>query len=92
MVVFETVFTLERSYRVPKAEIRQSLLALLALPGIVLEGKDRYFRIFELYVDHNLPFGDAYIIAEMERSGAIEIFSFDREFSKVPGLTRTEPT
>jgi predicted nucleic acid-binding protein len=66
-------------------------MALLDLPGLVLPGKRRYIRIFELYVEHNLPFGDAYIAAEMERHGAAEIYSFDKEFSRLPGVTRLEP-
>ena len=40
---------------------------------------------------HNLPFGDAYIAAEMGRSGATELYSFDRQFNRVPGITRLEP-
>jgi predicted nucleic acid-binding protein len=91
MVVFETVFTLERSYKIPKGEIRDALLALLALPGIVLPGKRRYIRIFDLYVDGSLPFGDAYIAAEMERFGATELYSFDRQFDRIPGVSRLEP-
>lgn len=91
MVVFETVFTLERSYKVPKARIRDALLALLGLPGIVLPGKRRYARIFEIYVDHNLPFGDAYILAGMERFGATELYSFDKELDRVADITRLEP-
>ncbi|MGE3271729.1 MAG: PIN domain-containing protein [Chloroflexota bacterium] len=91
MVIFETVFTLERSYSVPKAQIRDALLALLALPGLALQGKRRYQRIFDLYVDHNLPFGDAYIAAEMEYAEATALYSFDREFDRLPGVTRLEP-
>jgi uncharacterized protein len=91
MVLFETVFTLERSYKIPKAQIRDAILALLALPGLVLPGKRRYARIFEIYVGLNLPFGDAYIAAEMERFGANELYSFDKQFNRVPGITRLEP-
>ena len=91
MVVFETVFTLECSYKVPKVDIGDAILALLALPGIILQGKRRYVRIFEIYVNHNLPFGDAYLAAEMERFGASELYSFDRQFNRVPGITRLEP-
>ena len=91
MVVFETVFTLERSYKVPKAQIRDAIQALLALPGIILPGKRRYIRIFEIYVDYNLPFGDAYIAADMERYGSTELYSFDRRFNRIPGITRLEP-
>jgi predicted nucleic acid-binding protein len=35
-VIFETVFTLQKVYRQPKAAIRDTLLPLLELPGIVL--------------------------------------------------------
>jgi uncharacterized protein len=91
MVVFEAVFTLERSYKVPKIQIRDALLALLTLPGLILQGKRRYGRIFDLYVDHNLPFGDAYIAAEMEHTGANEIYTFDREVDRIPGIARLEP-
>jgi uncharacterized protein len=91
IVVFETVVTLERSYKVPKADIRGAILAILALPGIILQGKRRFIRIFEFYVDFNLPFGDAYIAAEMERFGSTELYSFDRQFNRVPGITRLEP-
>jgi predicted nucleic acid-binding protein len=91
MVVFEAVFTLERSYKVPKVQIRDAMLALLALPGLILHGKRRYGRIFDFYVDHSLPFGDAYIAAEMEHVGANEIYTFDREFGRIPNITRLEP-
>ena len=91
MVIFETIFTLERSYRAPKVQIRDAILGLLALPGIVLQGKRRYIQIFEFYVDYNLSFGDAYIVAEMEQSGATELYSFDRQFNRVPSITRLEP-
>ena len=91
MVVFETVFTLERSYKIPKIEIRDAILALLSLPGIILPGKRRYVRVFEFYAEYNLPFGDAYIAAEMERVGATAIYSFDRQFNRVPGIARLEP-
>jgi predicted nucleic acid-binding protein len=55
-VVFETVFTLQRQYGVPKEDIRDNLLPILELPGIVLPGKRRLRKVFDLYVDLNLPF------------------------------------
>jgi uncharacterized protein len=91
MVVSEAVFTLERSYKIPKSRVRDAVLALLALPGLILPRKRRYGRIFDFYVNQNLPFGDAYIAAEMERAGATELYSFDREFDRLAGMTRREP-
>jgi len=90
-VVFEAVFTLQRQYGVPKADIRDNLLPILELPGIVLPGKRRLRKVFDLYVDLNLPFADAYHVALMQRLGLRHIVSFDKEFSRVPGMTRVEP-
>lgn len=90
-VIFETVFTLQRFYRQPKAKVRDLLLPVIDLPGIVLPGKRRYQRAFDLYVERNLSFADAYHAALMEGLGLREIVSFDRGYDRVAGLTRIEP-
>jgi predicted nucleic acid-binding protein len=92
MVIFETVFTLERSYRIAKDQIRDSMLALLSLPGLIVSGKRRYRQVFDFYVDRNLPFGDAYIIAQMQQAKAGMIYSFDTELDrKVPEVSFPPP-
>lgn len=90
-VIFETVFTLQRQYGHPRQAIRDSLLPLLELPGIVLPGKRRLRKVFDLYVDLNLPFADAYHVALMQQFRCEEIVTFDREFDRVPGVKRSEP-
>jgi predicted nucleic acid-binding protein len=89
-VIFETVFTLQKVYRRPKAAIRDALLPLLALPGIVLPHKQRYRKIFSLYVAHNLPFADAYHAVLMELLHLTEIVTFDTDFDKIKGITRVK--
>jgi predicted nucleic acid-binding protein len=90
-VVFETVHILERIMRQPKAKIRDQLIALLDLTGVVLPGKRRLRRAFTLYVDLNLPFADAYHAALAAGLGLTEVVSFDHDFDRVPGLRRVEP-
>ncbi|MER3458809.1 MAG: PIN domain nuclease [Chloroflexota bacterium] len=90
-VVFEAVFTLQRHYHQPKAKIRDALLPLIELPGIILPGKRHLREVFDLYVDLNLPFTDAYHAVLMGRLKLDEIVSFDTEFDRVPGITRREP-
>jgi predicted nucleic acid-binding protein len=87
-VIFETVFTLQKVYRRPKAAIRDTLLPLLELPGIVLPSKRRYRKVFSLYVDGNLPFADAYHAVLMEQLHLTEIVTFDTDFDKIKGITR----
>ena len=90
-VVFETVFTLQRQYRVPKGEIRDKVLALLELRGIVLPGKRRFREVFDLYAGLNVSFAAAYHAVLMNRLALGSIISFDRGIDRLPGLDRIEP-
>ena len=91
IVIFETVYLLERTYRQPKAAIAAALLPLLDLPAIVLPGKRKFRSVFDLYVTLNLPFADAYAAVIMRQIGLSEIISFDRDFDRVPDISRKEP-
>ena len=91
-VIFETVYTLQRLYRQPKAAIRDALLPLIELPGIVLPSKRRFRETFDLYVNLNLPFADAYHAVLMKHLKLTEMVSFDRDFDRIPGITRVEPS
>ncbi len=39
----------------------------------------------------NLDFGDAMIAASMEQARTQALYSYDRDFDKLPGLVRLEP-
>jgi uncharacterized protein len=90
-VIFEVVFTLERFYRQPKALIRDALLPLIEMPGVVLPGKRRFRQVFDWYVTLDLPFADAYhaVLARSLKSN--EVVSFDRHFDRIPGIRRVQP-
>jgi predicted nucleic acid-binding protein len=90
-VVFETVFVLERTFHHPKALIRDGVLGVLNLPGLLLPGKRRLRRAFALYVDLNLPFADAYHAVLAMELGAGQIVSFDRDCDRVTDVCRSEP-
>lgn len=90
-VIFETVYLLEKQYKIPRSLVHDGLLALLDLPGIVLPGKRRIRDAFALYIERNLPFADAYHIAVMRAERLDEIVTFDREFDRIPGIRRIEP-
>lgn len=91
IVVFEVVFTLQRLYKKSKQEIRDNILPLLELSGLMLPGKVYFHKIFDLYVDLNIPFADAYIAVQMERNEQSKIYSFDLHFDKIPNVERIEP-
>ena len=90
-MIIEAVYVLNRLYNQPKPAIRDALLPLLELPGIVLPGKRRYRRVFELYVRHSLSLADAFHAVMMTQLKTKEVISFDDDFDRVPGIKRTEP-
>ncbi len=91
-VVFETVFTLQRFYRVPRPAIRDAVLLILALPGVLLPGKSRFRRVFDLYVAHpGISFADCYHAVLAARLHLSEVLSFDHDFDRLPDITRREP-
>jgi uncharacterized protein len=91
IVVFEVVFTLERGYRRSKTEIQSAVLPLLELPGILLPRKRKFREVFRLYIDKNISFADAYHALMMRKLNLSEIVSFDRDFDRIPAVTRVEP-
>ncbi len=90
-VVFEVVFTLQRHYRQPKGKIRDAILPLIELPGVILPGKRQYRQVFELYVSLNVPFADAFHAVLAKRLKADGIVSYDKDFERIPGITRLAP-
>jgi predicted nucleic acid-binding protein len=90
-VVFETIFTLDRFYRWPKESIRDGVMAILNFPSISVANIRLIRRALDVYVEYNISFGDAYYVTLMEQRGVTEIVSFDRDFDRVPGITRIEP-
>src|SRR6266487_2452256 len=92
LVVFETVFTLQRTYKVSKGQVKEMISDVLSLPGVQLSGKGLCLRALELYASHNISFADAYTAAYMRSLKLSEIYSWDTDFDRLEGLTRVEPS
>jgi predicted nucleic acid-binding protein len=90
-VVFETAFTLERTYRVPKVAVRDALLELIQSANVNLPDKERWAEALELHASSPLSIVDAWHVVLMRQSGIGEIYAFDQDFDRIPGITRIEP-
>lgn len=91
LVVAETVWILESRTRNTAEEIRDMLLPVLQLPGLRLPDKHSWPRVFDLYCERRIDFIDAYNAVTMERAGISDIYSYDRDFDGLEGITRIEP-
>jgi len=92
-VIAEVVYVLssEQLYNLSREQIRALLYPLLTLRGFKLSGREVYLRALDVYASSDLDFEDAIAVARMERHQLSEIYSYDRHFDQMSGLTRLEP-
>ncbi|HLH60209.1 MAG TPA: PIN domain-containing protein [Ktedonobacteraceae bacterium] len=90
-VIFEAVFTLQKMYKLSREEIRDKILPIISLRGVHLADKGLYYRAFDIYVNKNVSFVDAYNAAFMISEEIFNIYSWDTGFDKIEGIVRLEP-
>jgi predicted nucleic acid-binding protein len=78
-------------YGLPRTEIGQLVAGLVRLPNFRVANRRDVLRALDLFATTNLDFGDAFILAAMESAGSQAVFSYDRDFDRIPGVVRREP-
>lgn len=91
LIAAEVLYVLESYYDVPRAQVAETLRAILAFPTIRVIDADLLLRAIEVYEVHRLDFADAYLVASAERTGIGVIASFDRAIDRVATVRRDEP-
>ena len=66
-------------------------MQILDMPGVSVSSPEVWEDAFELYERGRLSLADSYHAALAGHLGISEIASFDRDFDRVPDLTRVEP-
>jgi len=90
-VIFETVFTLQRRYRVPLPQIKELLLPILRMRGLRLPSKTLCIAALDLFVEKNISYVDAFNALYMQSRNIREVYSRDTDFDGIAGITRIEP-
>lgn len=88
LTVSEVIFTLERSYKIPKSKIVKSLSQLFKLTGLTVEKQKLVQQALIFYVDQQISFPDAYLVAFMASKSLNQMISFDEDFDKFPEIKR----
>jgi predicted nucleic acid-binding protein len=81
-----------RLYGMDRGEIAERMQALLAFRSIQMTDKSRCLHALRLYGSYPfLDFADALLSAATLDEEPHEVWSFDRDFDRVAGITRLEP-
>lgn len=90
IVVAEVVWTLASFYKKEKASFIMPLEAFIS-QEFVSADKVLLTESLNIYKNFNIDYIDAYLVASMEKKKVKELYSFDRDFDKIPGIKRIEP-
>jgi predicted nucleic-acid-binding protein len=77
-------------YALPSDEVVKRLRPLLALENLKIEHKKVYLTALDLYQQHNIDFADCILAAKSFKYDSSLIYSYDRDFDKIEGVTRIE--
>ena len=91
MVIFETIFVLEKRYNTPRGTIRDRIKGLISSAGLRLADKEVYRRALDLYAGRSISFADAYNAEFMRSRRLSEIYTWDTDFDHLEGIARVEP-
>ena len=83
LVINETIWTIERVYKIKRVKYLQGLIDLFSLKGVkilVMKKRD-LFAVFKIIWQKNVSFVDAYLFFLSQNKG--EIISFDKDFIKL---------
>ena len=92
-VVSEIVYTLssKRLYNLYPQDIYEKLLPILKIRGFKISHKRTIIAALGIYSKYKIDFEDAILVANMLRTEAKEIYSYDRGFDKIVDIKRLEP-
>lgn len=92
MVVAEIIYVLTRAtYRLPRSDVADAVRSILANPGLHVDHKRSVVAAVESWGASSLDFEDWLSIEQVRRASLDGIYSYDRDFDRVPGVRRFEP-
>lgn len=91
VVVAELVWVLGSFYKLDRDAIGELIANLLALGGVENPDKATLQAAIASYRGGKMDFADALIAARVLRRGQSELYSFDHDFDRIPGVGRRDP-
>ncbi len=92
-VIADAVFVLSspRLYYLPREQVSALLTPLVRLPHFRVRNRRALLRALQLYASTNLDFGDVFILASMQQTRSQILYSYDKGFDRIQGISRKEP-
>ena len=92
-IIAEITFVLssKATYGISRPLVATALRPVLANPGLRVDHKRSILRALDTWESSNLDFEDCLSVEHVRRAGLDGIYSYDRDFDRVPDIRRLEP-
>jgi predicted nucleic acid-binding protein len=90
IILAEVVWVLESFYGYSKEQIAGTIIQFLYSDGLEVMDLDILIQALSLYQEKNIDFADALLAVSALSRGPTRIYSFDRHFDRIPGITRCD--
>ena len=87
----DVIWILEKYYKLPRNEIRMAMRRIIELKGLQCSNKSQALAALDYYVEKNIDWTDAFMATQLIAKDIWELYSFDKHFDRLEGLTRIEP-
>ena len=91
LVIIEIEWVLRSAYEEPKERILKFFEELFRVRDLEIENKALIAEVVELYSKINIDFTDCFNVVLARKKGISEFVSYDRDFDKIPKISRLEP-
>ena len=92
VALMETVFVLEKVYKIDRKKIREMLEAILNTPVLRFEMGDIFRKAIKVYEEKNVKFADAVMGYWGLEKGFSMVYTYDeKDFKRIEGLDVKKP-
>jgi len=91
VVLVETVWALRKLYKFPRSKLVHFLNTVLATDAFVFENREVVEAALFGFSSGHGDFADHIILESARRHGAGQMYTFDLDFSRMPGAVRLKP-
>ena len=92
VAILETVWILEKYYKLPRKKVRDFVEALLNTPEIVCDMQNVFKQAIAVYEEKNIKFADAVMGYWGLAKGTSEVYTYDeKDFRRIEGLKVHKP-
>lgn len=91
LVLGEFEWVLRSVYELSRAEIAKLITSIVNLEGLEIPSKKVIVSALKLFKESNCDWADCLNASMMQSHRQREVYSYDHDFDKFPGLKRLEP-